>query len=247
MNISDYILKEPVTIKKHLELIRSKGIVLSSARSSHLKKANKSRHQEKVRFIIEQVFNEKISLKLMPNTGQGDVASNKNYFALRADYHGVKIFFWARLIESNHKIEIQLPKKMLWLQRRNYYRTHIPESHKQTNCELHISIESLINQVILVTGEFSIIEMSPNGLSFISHDQSFNEAVLHDAKINICHVSVNSVTKYLIKATIRNISELDGGALRIGLEFINIPVQLDSIIQSYTQEIQLTKIADKGH
>lgn len=129
-----------------------------------------------------------------------------------------------------------IPKSVLRLQRREYFRLDVPRSD-QMRCHIPTAAEGAPR-----TLDFSLLDISGGGMSLMvppDLGEYFNIGTIYaDCRIDIPHESVIPVTLCVRNAFM--IQPRNGGKdyLRVGCEFVNLPGTRLAVIQRYITRIE---------
>lgn len=235
---SNYIVNNPRLILGYLDnLIQKKCLI-----SAHFGKQNSG-------FLTTIVELDKkkrvVLLDSGPTSALDDelLASDKVLF--RTDYEGIKVAFKGdaiRKIKKNNAwaFEMPVPNSMFWMQRRQFYRVKVPLSHQGSYCRVSHSADS-------VQAFLPLIDLSISGVALLNTDieapwamnlgdgRHWEHCQLHLQSGAVAEVSLEIVYVNLIRANTIQMHQ------RIGCRFESLPMNFDSSIQHYMQEIELQK------
>ncbi|MEN8259752.1 MAG: PilZ domain-containing protein, partial [Pseudomonadota bacterium] len=125
-----------------------------------------------------------------------------------------------------------LPEKLLWLERRRYYRVKAPLEHPP-RCLIRIENE---------TSEFSILDISMSGLAVITENTGFESRIDTGLILDDCKIVFPEYGEGIATLEIRNktpghkISLKDH--VRFGCAFRQVLPAFESTIQRYMQMIE---------
>lgn len=163
---------------------------------------------------------------------------------------GVKFSFDAMLKDTlnlnTRVLTFNMPKKIEWMQRREFYRVRIPMSHKETYLELKAS-ELGLPSIGLI--KLPIIDLSVSGVAV-----SIGNSILADAKFNKkVNASICLHNSQYFDITLQFIN--DYGAdysdkspeKKIGCRFVDASNQFQIAIQNYINYLQIEVLKNVKH
>lgn len=172
----------------------------------------------------------------------GSEASNVRLLAkkraiVKTDYDGINAQFTANNIrkarlKGNPTFACDLPDKLLWVQRREYYRVRIPLSENVT-CEL---IHGDDNRTT-----YKVLDISTGGIALFDPN---NELELEPGNIfHNCKLMLGEHATSLISLEVRNHIILDPSDMskgtRCGMQFLKVPGDFDASLQKFINMVDL--------
>jgi c-di-GMP-binding flagellar brake protein YcgR len=153
-------------------------------------------------------------------------------------YKGIKVSFTGSSLkkithEGGPAFSMAIPKSLLWLERREYYRVISPLS-KHSYC-----------QFILEDGEpvdLKLYDISLTGCSLLNGSDEISERIIPGTTIRQCKLILSDEDEDMISFEvcikyIVNYDELKS-IQKIGCNFINLTPHIEEAIQRYMQKIQ---------
>ncbi|MCQ8116349.1 flagellar brake protein [Methylomonas rosea] len=238
---SDYLVRSAKLIFSHLsDLIKKKCII-----SAHFGEHNQS-------FLttiidLDQKAN-LITLDVAPTELLNKQLLGSAKVLFRTEYEGIKVSFRGKAIKKSQSdghpvFAMPIPDAIFWMQRRQYYRVKVPLSHKNSTCELNLTLENEAGEMDTQTKVFGMADISLSGFSFLNADTKIADFLVPDTVIDECALYLHDGSRAHVGFVIKSVTNVRANATtyqhRIGCKFTHMPQVFENNIQRYMQEIEL--------
>ena len=158
----------------------------------------------------------------------GDIKCN-------AEYKGIKISFAGTELKKTSfngglAFSIPIPKILVWIERREYYRAKIPLL-KPGYCQLVSKNNEVVN--------FKLRDISLSGFSMFNDSKSFFDKLNPGTTFTKASLMLSNSTKGTISFEIRNNAFINPDKVqKVGCQYTKLSACCESSIQSYIQQVQ---------
>ena len=229
-NESSYSLHSPSQIYNHLMLLLNSKCMLSAHFGEN--------HDSFLTTIIEvDKKNNTIILDYGPKEYLNHQLLNADKTTFTTEYTGIKVSFSGTKIEkTRHNGELAfimpIPKSMLWLQRREFYRVRSPIS-KYSYCQITLPDQEPIN--------LNLYDISVSGFSMLTYSTPLAEQLLLQAHFENCKLVLTDTGEGVVSFDILYTCIINPPKLnkieKLGCKFTQLSTAFDSTIQRYMQQI----------
>ena len=162
--------------------------------------------------------------------------SDKTFF--RTEYEGIKVsFVGASITKTRHEGEwaftMPLPKSILWMQRREFYRVRSPIA-KYSYCEIFLPDQEPI--------KLNIYDISVSGFSMLTYSVPLAAELLELKHFENCKLVLTDSGEGKISFDILYTCAINPPKLnkieKLGCKFTEVEKTFDSTIQRYMQQIE---------
>ncbi len=234
--LSQYLVKNPKQILLHIKALASEKCLVA---------VNFGENHSFLSVIVD--INEKkhiITIDCGPKEYLNKELLSLGIVNCKAEYNGIKVLFEGRGIKKAGKLgqpalSLKIPESIYWIQRRQFYRVRSPLS-KNSYCTITFpptekdSEEELLN--------FQLYDLSATGFCMLSDTKQLAERLIPSTEFSNCRLVLDNTDRHSISFIVRSKFAINSNKphknLRIGCEFINIPVKSESAFLRYMQEIE---------
>lgn len=243
---SNYLVKNPKLITARLNtLIKNRCIITAyfgEPQSSFM-----------TSIISVDQKNNVIELDCAQNEAQNTELLQSSKVLFRAEIDGIKVSFAGKSIKQSKRdgekiFAMPIPESIFWMQRRQFFRVKIPESHTHCYCEILLKLEASEEsglEFIPHISRFKLADLSITGFSFLNTTPAFADFMRPSQQYQNCtlHFHDDDDSEARISFEIINVNKIRSGraivAQRVGCSFSEIPPGFDAIIQRYIQDIEI--------
>lgn len=234
-NLSEYLVKNPKKILRHLKsLMTNKRIIFATFGDG----------QSFLTAILS--FDEKektLTIDCGPKEYLNKQLLNSGIVDFKAETQGISAFFTGREIkkikdgEEHFSLSMKIPEAIYWVQRRKSYRVRSPLS-KDSYCS--ITLHNKENKTEEVH-DFTLYDISVTGFAIFCESQDIAELISVSTEYSHCNFVLEGHC-YQVSFSIQSITPFNITKLkknqRIGCEFINMTLPLESAFLRYMQKVE---------
>ncbi len=240
-DLDQYLIQQPKQVLSHLKLLSENRCLVSAAFGSG----------EKGTFItaILEIDEKKqtITIDCSPQEYLNKKLLDTAIIKFSTSYQGISVSFEGRKIKKAGTSEqptfiVPLPNSILWLQKRQFYRTRSPLS-KNSYCAVSFIDQETEEQTIV---DFKLYDLSVSGFSFLydaEDSTKFSSQLVPSANFENCKLILEGeedlplsfeVRHHLTTINPNNQKKID----RFGCRIINSTPRIESTILRYMQIIE---------
>ena len=233
---SDYLVRNPKLIVEYLTDILKKKCLISA----HFGENNAS-------FLT-------VITKLDPKTNSLNIDSaptellnkellNSAKVLFRTEIDGIQVSFSGKNIKkSKTAFEMPLPNVIFRLQRRQFYRVHIPLSHTGSYCKIPYRAEGDAGAPFTQIATVKLADLSISGFAFLNPGTEFAGIFETGKSFTECSLYLHEGPHSNIGFVIKNVTEIKMSTTttqqRVGCLFTDVTPTFEPSIQCYMREIE---------
>ena len=165
----------------------------------------------------------------------------------RSEIEGIKVSFRGQklkkvLFDGLPALAMPLPDAVFWLQRRNFFRVRIPQSHIASFCRVNFTFQNPEGEFQVVTKDFKLLDLGIRGFAILNPDPAFKQ-LNNDTEQTFqgtlfLHEKTTGNVSFVVKYTSQIRTSPTAIQQRVGCSFTDISQTFESNLQLYMQDIE---------